>query len=167
MPRPPRARSVLLALAVLTIVLGAWSVRAIQRAAGRRASLVDGLAASVPVSQDARVLVDWQPVADVDLAHTTLCFDDATEAAVVAGFARALAEAHWQVSSVAAAPGPGPVDADGDGGGAGAPSSGRAGPAVTASSARYRLRGTIEPARRVDCDAARNQVLLSIEAAPR
>jgi hypothetical protein len=163
MPRPPRSRSVLLALAALTVVLGGWSIRAIQRAAGRRASLVDGLAASVPVSPDARVLVDWQPVADVDLAHTTLCFDDATEAAVLAGFARALAEAHWQLSSVAAARGPGPVDADG---GAAHPSS-PPGPAVTAASARYRLRGTIEPARRVDCDAARNQVLLSIEAAPR
>ena len=162
MPRPPRARLVLLAMAVLTVGLGAWCIRAMERAAGRRATLVDGLAASVPVSPDARVLVDWQPVADVDLAHTTLCFDDATEATVLAGFARALAEAHWHVSSVGGAS---PVDADGGGGG-GHPS-GPPGPAVTAASARYRLRGTIEPARRVDCDGARNQVLLSIEAAPR
>jgi hypothetical protein len=153
-----KARTTLGILFLVTFVLGGWSVRAIRRTAGRRATLVDGLERTVPLPEGTRVLVPWQPVADVDLAHTTLCFDDTEPGAVLADFARVLGQGGWRIS-------PPPVDATG-GASAKAPR-----PtvliAVIADNGAYRLRGSIEPARRFDCDAARKQVLLSVEAAPR
>jgi hypothetical protein len=139
-------------------------VRAIRRTAGRRATLVDGLARAVPLPDGTRVLVPWQPVADVDLAHTTLCFDDTEPGAVLADFARALGQGGWRIS-------PTDVGTMGAAAGAAGASAGASRPtsplAVTADNSAYRLRGSIEPARRLDCDAARKQVLLSVEAAPR
>jgi hypothetical protein len=150
-----KARTTLGILFLVTFVLGGWSVRAIRRTAGRRATLVDGLARSVPLPDGARVLVPWQPVADVDLAHTTLCFDDTEPGAVLADFARVLGRGGWRIS---------PADVGVAGAGAPRPTSPLA---VTADNGAYRLRGSIEPARRLDCDAGRKQVLLSVEAAPR
>jgi hypothetical protein len=155
-----KARVTLGLLFLVTFVLGGWSVRAIRRTAGRRATLVDGLARAVPLPDGTRVLVPWQPVADVDLAHTTLCFDDAEPGAVLADFARVLGRGGWRISAAEV----GTMGAASTGAGAPRPASALA---VTADNAAYRLRAGVEPARRLDCDAARKQVLLSVEAAPR
>jgi hypothetical protein len=158
-----KARTTLGLLFLVTVVLGGWSVRAIRRTAGRRATLVDGLARAVPLPAGTRVLVPWQPVADVDLAHTTLCFDDTEPGTVLADFARALGRGGWRIS-----PPEGAIMSCLGGAGArpGAPRP-TSPLAVSADNATYRLRGSIEPARRLDCDDARKQVLLSVEAAPR
>lgn len=143
----PRARLLIAAILVLSVALGIWSVTAIRRTAGRRATLVDALTIRLPQIPGARTLTPWKPVADADLAHLALCLDDTDPAGAVARFAAALTGTPWRLSPVR--PPATPTRAS-----------------VTASDGAYRLRALAEPGRPGSCDGARRQVLLSLEAAP-
>jgi len=130
----------------LAVGLGVWSSFAIRRTADRRANLIDTMVLRVPVIPGARVLVPWQPVADVDLAHMNLCFDNMNGADAVARFAAALAGTPWRLTPAENAT----IDF----------------PAVAATDGSYRLRAAAESGHRIDCDTAKNQILVSVEAAP-
>ncbi len=147
LPVVPRARVLIAAIVGLAVALGIWSVMAIRRTAGRRATLVDALTIRLPQVPGARTLTPWMPVADADLAHLALCFDDTDPSEAVARFVAALTGTPWRLSPVR--PPATPTRAS-----------------VTASDGAYRIRALGEPGRRGSCDGARRQVLLSIEAAP-
>jgi hypothetical protein len=136
----------------MTVVLGAWSGVAIYRTARRRVGLADALSMGVPPIPGARVLSTWKPVADADLAHMELCFDEEDPRTACVRFAAALTGTRFHAHEIA------PTAA------ASGRAAGRA--TVTAEDSRYRLRAVAEPGSRTSCDAARRQTLLSIEAAP-
>ncbi|MES1204468.1 MAG: hypothetical protein ABUS79_00900 [Pseudomonadota bacterium] len=143
----PRAHVVVAPVLVIAAALGIWSVTAIRRTAERRETLVDTLGVRVPPVPGARLLAPWQPVADADLAHLTLCFDDTDPAGAALLFAAALAGTPWRSSEVQRES-----------------ASGRA--SVLAQDGTYRLRALAEPGSRGNCDNRRGQTLVSIEAAP-
>ena len=120
---------------------------AIRRAASRRASLVDAVAARIPEIPGMRTLVAWAPVADADLVHAAYCIDDADAASGAGRFVAALTALAWKMDAIE-------------------PNATKGLVVISLRDGPYRLRGHVQPGRRADCDGGRRQVVLSLEAAP-
>lgn len=143
----PRPRLVVAAILLPAVALGLWSAAAIRRTADRRAALVDALVMRMPPVPGARELAAWKPVADADLAHLTLCFDDSDPTRAVARLVAALVGTPWRTDAIASRRAPERAS-------------------VTARDGAYRMHVLAEPGSRTTCDAAKHQVLMSLEAAP-
>jgi hypothetical protein len=127
--------------------LGVFSTLSMRRAARQRTALTEEFSTQFPAPAQARLLVPWEPAPDSDLVHATYCLDDADAATAVARVIATLTADSWQVDAPPRAP------------------SNPAAAALALSSARFQLRGVAQPGKRPDCDGARRQVALMLEAA--
>jgi hypothetical protein len=123
--------------------MGLYSFIAIRRTAGRRANLVDEVAASMPAIPGARVISPWEPATYADDVRAMFCLDGADPTSGAARAINSLTAAGWTTTETRR-------DAKAD-----TFSFLMAGP--------LRLRGGVARGTRTDCDGAKNQVTLALD----
>ena len=128
---------------VIAFGMGLYSFIAIRRTAGRRANLVDEVAASMPAIPGARVISPWEPATYADDVRAMFCLDGADPTSGAARAINSLTAAGWTTTETRR-------DAKAD-----TFSFLMAGP--------LRLRGGVARGTRTDCDGAKNQVTLALD----
>ena len=137
-------RTAIVATLAIAFGLGLYSFVAIKRTAGRRVSLVDEVAASVPAIPGARIIAPWEPATYADDVRAMYCLDSADPTSGAARAINALSAAGWTTTETRR-------DAQAD-----TFAFLMAGPVV-------RLRGGVAKGTRPDCDGAKRQVTLALD----
>jgi hypothetical protein len=137
-------RTAVVATLAIAFGMGLYSFVAIKRTAGRRVSLVEEVAASVPAIPGARVISPWEPATYADDVRAMYCLDGADPTTGASRAINALTAAGWtttetrrdQKADTYAFLMDGPV---------------------------VRLRGGVSFGARPDCDGAKHQVTLALD----
>jgi hypothetical protein len=137
------ARLAVVGTLVVAFALGLYSFIAIKRTAGRRASLVDEVAAEMPAIPGARLVAPWEPATYADDVRAMYCLDDADPATGTARAVGALTAAGWATTETT-------HDAKSD-------------TYAFSMKGPLRLRGGVARGTRPDCDGAKRQVTLALD----
>jgi hypothetical protein len=136
-------RNAVLATLAIAFGLGVYSFVAIKRTAGRRASLVDEVAATMPAIPGARVISPWEPATYADDVRAMYCLDGADPTSGASRAINALSAAGWTTTETRR-------DAKAD-------------TFAFLMAGPIRLRGGVALGKRADCDGARHQVTLALD----
>ena len=136
-------RNVIIATLVVAFGLGVYSFAAIKRTAGRRASLVDEVAALMPAIPGARAISPWEPATYADDVRAMYCLDGVDPTTGASRAINALTAAGWAITETHR-------DAKAD-------------TFAFLMAGPIRLRGGVAQGTRTDCDGARHQVTLALD----
>jgi hypothetical protein len=136
-------RNAIVATLLIAFGMGLYSFVAIKRTAGRRASLVDEVAASMPAIPGARVISPWEPATYADDVRAMYCLDGADPASGASRAINALTAAGWTTTETRR-------DAQAD-------------TFAFLMAGPIRLRGGVSLGKRADCDGAKHQVTLALD----
>jgi hypothetical protein len=136
-------RNAIVATLLIAFGMGLYSFVAIKRTAGRRASLVDEVAASMPAIPGARVISPWEPATYADDVRAMYCLDGADPTTGASRAINALTAAGWTTTETRR-------DAKAD-------------TFAFLMAGPIRLRGGVAPGKRADCDGAKHQVTLALD----
>jgi len=128
---------------LIAVGLGTYSFVAIKRTAGRRASLVDEVTASVPAIPGSRVLSAWEPATYADDVRALFCLEAADPTSGASRAINALTAAGWTTTETRA-------DA-------------KANTYAFLMAGPVRLRGGVAVGARPDCDGAKHEVTLALD----
>ncbi|HVU51835.1 MAG TPA: hypothetical protein VHL80_14160 [Polyangia bacterium] len=136
-------RNAVIGTLVLAFGLGIYSFFAIERTAGRRVSLVEQVAASMPAIPGARVISPWEPATYADDVRAMYCLDGADPITGASRAINALTAAGWT-----------PTETRHDD---------EKNTSAFLMTGPIRLRGGVALGTRADCDGARHQVTLALD----
>jgi hypothetical protein len=136
-------RSAIVGTLAVAFGLGIFASTAIRRTAGRRAALVDEVAARMPAIPQARILNGWEPATYADDVRAMYCLDDADPTTGAARAVAALTGAGWTTTEMRRDPATDTV--------------------VFMMAGPLRLRGGVAHGQRADCDGAKRQVTLAFD----
>jgi hypothetical protein len=136
-------RNAIIGTLILAFGMGIYSFFAIERTAGRRASLVDQVAASMPAIPGARVISPWEPATYADDVRAMYCLDAADPTSGASRAINALTAAGWTTTETRH------DDA--------------ADTVAFLMAGPIRLRGGVALGKRADCDGTKHQVTLALD----
>jgi hypothetical protein len=136
-------RNAIIGTLVLAFGLGIYSFFAVSRTAGRRVSLVDQAAASMPAIPGARVISPWEPATYADDVRAMYCLDGADPTSGASRAINALTAAGWTTTETR--------------------HDDKANTFAFLMAGPLRLRGGVAFGTRPDCDGARHQVTLALD----
>jgi hypothetical protein len=136
-------RNAVIGTLVIAFGMGLYSFVAIKRTAGRRASLVDEVAASMPAIPGARVIAPWEPATYADDVRAMYCLDEADPASGAARAINALTAAGWTTTETRRDE--------------------KADTFAFLMAGPVHLRGGVARGTRPDCDGSKRQVTLALD----
>jgi hypothetical protein len=136
-------RNAIIATLLIAFGMGVYSFVAIKRTAGRRESLVDQIAASMPAIPGARVISPWEPATYADDVRAMYCLDGADPVSGASRAINALTAAGWTTTETRR--------------------DGKADTFAFLMAGPVRLRGGVAFGKRPDCDGAKRQVTLALD----
>ncbi|HVZ74803.1 MAG TPA: hypothetical protein VHJ20_20615 [Polyangia bacterium] len=136
-------RAVVVATLVISVGLGGYSFLAMKHTAGRRAALVDEVAAEMPAFPGGRIIAPWEPATYADDVRAMYCLDDADPEGGAGRVLNALLAAGWTKTETKRDPAAGTV--------------------VMSFAGPIRLRAGLSKGARTDCDGAKRQVTVAFD----
>ena len=136
-------RTAIVGTLVVAFGMGLYSYVAIKRTAGRRASLVDEVAASFPAIPGARVIAPWEPATYADDVRAMYCLDGVDPQTGASRAINALTAAGWTTTETRR--------------------DDKANTFAFLMAGPIRLRGGVALGTRTDCDGAKHQVTLALD----
>jgi hypothetical protein len=136
-------RNVIVGTLVIAFGMGLYSFIAIRRTAGRRVTLVEEVAASMPAIPGARVISPWEPATYADDVRAMYCLDGVDPQTGASRAINALTAAGWTTTETR-------HDAKAD-------------TFAFLMAGPVRLRGGVARGTRADCDGAKQQVTLALD----